>query len=274
MLVVFALVKPSQAEGPEPTEKDVGYLAADRTERLDVWLPAPEVPRPLPCVIVIHGGGWRSGDKGIKAYREVAAELAARSYAAISINYLLNESITGADGKVRHTRSAWPVNFADCEAALRWVRTVGAAKYGIDPTRIAVLGGSAGGHLAMLLGSRHPEEIRAIVSLYGFGRIEGRWATAFAGRDESDTAVRIEEASPIRYFGPKSPPLFMTHGAADTTLAVDHARRLAQELDHRGARYVYVEIAGAPHGYYLQTELTDLRPALFAFLERHLAHLP
>lgn len=258
----------------EPTIRDVAYLPAERTEKLDVWLPDARVPRPLPAVLLIHGGGWRSGDKAAPGYREIATECVARGYAVFSINYRLNDSEQEADGKVRHTRSVWPQNYEDCEAALRWVRTEGARLHQIDLNRVAVMGGSAGGQLAMLLGARHAVEVRAIVSLYGFGRIDGKWLAAFAGRDEAETAARAQAASPVGYFGPESPPLWFAHGTGDVTVPVAHARWFASELEQRRARYVYVEVAGAPHGFFLQTALTDIRPALFAFLERQLAPTP
>lgn len=279
VLAWLAAVATSGATEPvalpiEPAAKDVAYLPADRAEKLDVWLPDAQVPRPLPAVLLIHGGGWRSGDKAVAGYRELAAECAARGYAVFSINYRLNESMQEADGKVRHTRSAWPQNFEDCEAALRWVRTEGVSRYGIDPARVATMGGSAGGQLATLLGVRHPDEVRAIVSLYGFGRIDGKWLAAFAGRDEAETAARAAAASPAGYFGPESPPFWFAHGTADKTVPVAQARWFAAELERRQARYVYLEVAGAPHGFFLQTTLTDIRPALFAFLDRQLARTP
>lgn len=254
----------------EPAARDVAYLSEDRAEKLDVWLPDARVSRPLPAVLLIHGGGWRSGDKGVAGYREIAAECASRGYAVFSINYRLNESAPDADGRIRHTRSAWPRNYDDCAAALRWVREEGGRRYRVDVERLAVMGGSAGGQLAMLVGARHPGQVRAIVSLYGFGRIDGKWLAAFAGRDETETAARAEAASPIGYFGPESPPLWFAHGTDDATVPVSHARWLATELARRRARYVYLEVAGAAHGFFLQTALTDIRPALFAFLERQL----
>jgi len=262
---------PAMAAESVPTvERDVAYLAPDRTEKLDVWLPPAALTGPHPVVLLIHGGGWGGGDKAQKDYSALASTLAGHGLAVFSINYRLNEVEKGPDGINRHLKPAWPQNYQDCEAALAWIRREGSARYPIDPARIAVMGGSAGGQLAMLLGARHADEIRAIVCLYGFGRIEGRWVSAFAGTTPEETAARVKAASPVNHFTAQTPPLFLAHGTADKTLSVDHARWLVRELQAREMRYVYVEIAGGPHGFFLDPPLLDLRPSLFAFLDRQL----
>ena len=79
--------------------------------------------------------------------------MAAQGYAVFSINYLLNlaEENPGARER-RLSRLAWPQNLYDCKSALRWIRSE-ATRYNVDPTRIAVMGGSAGGHLSLLVGA-------------------------------------------------------------------------------------------------------------------------
>lgn len=262
----------------QPTRADIPYLGPDRAEKLDAWLPPERFARPCPAVLLIHGGGWRMNDKADQRERNIGGTLSANGFAVFSINYLLN----GGDGD-QPGRVAWPQNFTDCATALRHLRAH-AADYGIDPRRIGVMGGSAGGHLAMLLGATatapdmprgtlHPEQpvdVRCIISFYGIHDVHGRRAPVFAGATPAETAANVRRASPCTWFGPDTPPILVAHGTADTLVPVENARALADLLRHRGVPYWYVEIAGAPHTFHLEPEQMDLRPLVLGFLRRHL----
>lgn len=71
-------------------ESDISYLGLDRAEKLDVYLPQETFARPVPAVLLIHGGGWRIKDKADARERNIGQNLAAHGYAVFSINYLLN----------------------------------------------------------------------------------------------------------------------------------------------------------------------------------------
>jgi acetyl esterase/lipase len=118
--------------------QDVAY-GPDPTQKLDVCLP-PDQTAAVPAVLMIHGGGWRSGSRS--AQTNVCAFLARQGVAAIIADYRLS---TGAPG------TTWPAQFQDVQLALRWIRAH-AAEYGIDPSRICAEGDSAGAHLALMLG--------------------------------------------------------------------------------------------------------------------------
>jgi len=262
---------------------DVAYLPPDRSEKLDVYLPPDSFARPLPAVLLIHGGGWRINDKADGRERNIATTLAAHGYAVFSINYLLNIGTHDADGRLRLTRLAWPQNLFDCKTALRFIRAE-ASRYGIDPERIATMGGSAGGHLSMLLGAtaRHDgfnrhgpyqeqrNDVACILNFYGDYDIRGRLVSPFEGATPQETAANETAASPVVHFDAATPPMFITHGTADTIIPVERSRLLARELEKRGLDYWYVEIAGAPHSFHLEPAQMDLRPAVLAFLKKHL----
>lgn len=72
------------------------------------------------------------------------------------------------------------------------------------------------------------------------------------------------------HFDAATPPMFITHGTADTIIPVERSRLLAHELEKRGLDYWYVEIAAAPHSYHLEPSQMDLRPVVLAFLKKHL----
>jgi len=278
---LFVLPSFTSAETQQPPtdemivrQADIAYLAADRAEKLDAYLPPDSFSGPHPAVLLIHGGGWRLGDKADAREREIGRTLASHGYAVFSINYLLNDSKREGNGPVVHTRVVWPRNLEDCEAALHWLQTEAVARYHVDPTRLAVMGGSAGGHLSLLLGATHPDKIRAIISLYGIGDLNEphvqSLASAFAGTTPEETAVRLAAASPLARIDAHTPPLFLAHGTADKIVPIEHARWLTRELQKRGATYWYVEIAGAPHTFDLEPPQMDLRPTVLSFLEKHL----
>lgn len=263
---------------------DIAYLGPERAEKLDVYLPPAGFARPLPAVLLIHGGGWRIGDKADARERNIGGTLAARGYAVFSINYLLNLGETDpATGRLRLSRLAWPQNLIDCKSALRFLRAEAAA-FGVDPARVAVMGGSAGGHLSMLVGATasHDEfnrqglytgqrnDVACVLNFYGDYDIRGRRVSPFEGATPAETAANEEAASPVTWFDAATPPMFITHGTADEIIPVERSRLLARELASRGLDYWYVEIAGAPHSYHLEPAQMDLRPVVLSFLEKHL----
>jgi acetyl esterase/lipase len=116
--------------------QDLQYVEhGHERNRLDLYLPEKAESR-LPLIVWIHGGGWQAGSK--EACPTVY--LAAKGYAVASINYRLSQ------------HAAYPAQIEDCKAAIRWLRA-NAAKYHLDPDRVGVWGGSAGGHLVALLGT-------------------------------------------------------------------------------------------------------------------------
>lgn len=285
LIVFFSFLSLCALTTAEPLIKqDISYLGADRAEKLDVYLPPDSFERPLPAVLLIHGGGWRSGDKNGARERNIGTNLAANGYAVFSISYRLNETeIDPETERRRITRLAWPQNLYDCKSALRYIRAE-SERFGIDPERIAVMGGSAGGHLAMLVGAtaNHDEinrqglytdqsnAVSCILTFYGDYDIRGRRVSPFAGADPDVTAANEEAASPITYLDEQTPPFFITHGTADKTVRVERSRMLAEHLNKLGVDYWYIEISGAPHTYHLEPEQMDLRPVVLSFLEKHL----
>ncbi len=120
--------------------KDIPYSlpAAGRTLRLDIYTPPSGTKESRPAILMIHGGGWRSGDRS-QNYA-LAGQLAAFGYVTVPVEYRLS------------TEALYPAAVHDLKAAIRWLRA-NATEYDIDPNRIAVLGFSAGGQLAALIGS-------------------------------------------------------------------------------------------------------------------------
>lgn len=265
-------------------QSNIPYLGDDRAEKMDVYLPAASVPRPVPAVLLIHGGGWAIGDKADAREKNIGSTLASHGYAVFSINYLLEKFETDANGKRKTISKAWPQNFYDCKSALRFLKK-NAAQFGIDPQRIAVMGGSAGGHLAMLVGvTAQAEEmnkgglyldqdnsVRCIINLYGVPDARKFEPKHFSGATPAETEHNLDIASPCSYFGPQTPPMLILHGTADKIVNVELSRELDRQLTEKGIVHEYVEVPGAPHTFHLQPKEMDLRPVVLKFLDTYLA---
>lgn len=113
----------------------------DEQMLLDLFQPkAATAQQRLPAVLVITGGGWKSGDR--KRLGHIATWLSGHGFVTAALDYKL----------ATETTPSFPRNIQDCKAAVRFLRA-NAERFGIDPERIGVVGGSAGGHLAALLGT-------------------------------------------------------------------------------------------------------------------------
>jgi acetyl esterase/lipase len=283
--VVFSFWS-SALTGTEPgagviIKKDIPYLGEARAETLDAYLPPPSFARPVPAVVLIHGGGWGGGRKDAAREVNIGTTLAAHGYAVFSISYRLNRTITDENGDNR-LEVAWPKNLYDCKTAVRYLRAH-AGEYGLDPDRIATMGGSAGGHLAMLVGvtANHAElnagglyteqsnAVACIINLYGRHDVSDR-RRLFAGETEEETDERVRIASPTTWFGPDTPPILVLQGTEDQTVPVRIARDLVRQLAEHGIEHEYVEVEGGVHSFHLQPRQMDLRPVVLAFLEKHL----
>lgn len=276
-----------KAENSVTVQKDVAFLGADRKEKLDAYLPAASFVRPLPAVIFIHGGGWSGGSKDDGRSREICGALAGNGYAAFSINYLLNETTKDAKGKTVVSRAAWPQNFHDCKSAVRFLRKH-AAKFGLDPNRIAVMGASAGAHLALLVGATEnsaemnqgglhlgeSNAISAVIAFYGRFDVTEDRRDRFAGAIPEETLANAIAASPATHLTKDMPPVLAVQGDADKIVPVTFGRRLAERLQALGVPHEYVEIPGAEHSFGLTPPEKDLRPTVLAFLEKYLPKAP
>lgn len=271
------------AEEPVRVQKDVAFLGPDRAEKLDAYLPAADFPRPLPAVVFIHGGGWSGGSKHDDRARQIGRTLAGKGYAVFSIDYLLNQVAKDKDGKSVVTRVAWPQNFYDCKSALRFVRK-NAAEFGVDPNRIAVMGCSAGAHLALLVGATEnsaemntgglyldqSNDVAAVIQFYGRFDVTGDRQDRFAGSTPEETRANAVAASPVTHLTKDHPPTLAVQGDADKIVPVRYGRRLVERLRELGVPHEYIEIPGAGHSFGLTPPEKDLRPAVFAFLEKYL----
>jgi dienelactone hydrolase len=122
---------------------------------LDVYRPTPDTVTKRPLVLLVHGGGFRSGNKLNSVMVQLANAYARRGFVAASIDYrLLGQPGAGCDnpgGNFDACRTAVLAAQHDAQAAIRYLRA-NATTYGIDPGRVAIQGGSAGGATALVVG--------------------------------------------------------------------------------------------------------------------------
>lgn len=227
--------------------RDLEYANVEgESLRLDLYLSEKSDTKP-PLLVWIHGGGWTKGSKS--GINPMFIQLAAEGYAAASIDYRL-------DGLVSH-----PKQIHDCKGAIRWLRA-NAAKYDYDVTRIGAGGGSAGGHLVLLLGlSTGVEElegdvggnldqssaVHAVVDLFGPSDLELFAETSERFR-HNKTPELLESASPVTYLTKDDPPLLIIHGDKDDHVPLGQSEHIHKRYRETGLESSLHVVEGAGHG--------------------------
>ena len=266
--------------------KDIDYLGADRKEKLDLYYPAQPATKKLPAVIIIHGGGLVEGDKARNREINIATNLAKAGFVCASINYKLG-------------LKSWPQHLYDCKIAVRFLR-VNSNKYNIDANSIGVIGGSAGGYLAAMVGltGDDPEfdpvqpytgvstRVKAVVDMYGVSNLLTRRETSPTGepngvlKDGSTPTVlgcgRNEcpelwkKVSPVNHISKNAPPFLILHGTADTTVDYNQSIEFDQKLRENNVPSEFHLLSGLGHTFDLQPNGYDLRPMVIKFFDTHL----
>ena len=255
---------------PIRIDTDLEFLDASRSERLDLYRPA-EALLPLPVVIFLHGGAFHRGDKASERSQILCRLLAESGVAALSVNYRLSP---GAEGDERW--EAWPTNLMDASAALSFVDDH-AERLGLDPTRIAVAGTSAGATLALLMafgaadsiaGDPIAARIGTVVNFYG--RVD--WTRHTVPEKVPSSADIAREASPLTWINTegRTPAVLTFHGDADEVVPVEHARMLDEALARCGSSHELVIFPGAPHAFALEPAPQTIRERLTGFLATQL----
>ncbi|BCU78744.1 alpha/beta hydrolase [Luteolibacter sp. LG18] len=220
--------------------RDITYTPKGWTEALQGDLYRPVLGEPAPAVLLLHYGGWTGPDHR-QRMAPIARRLAERGYVVFNVTYR------------KAPKWIHPAQVEDLHQALGWMRRH-AKENGIDATRLATYGYSAGGHLAALMGlMKHPhdEHLQAIVSGGNPADLtmsEGGGLVAdFLGGRKSQMPKRYVEASPVYHVTPDSPPVFIYHGAADWFVPTEHARRFAAALEKNHVPHELYWLEGRDH---------------------------
>jgi acetyl esterase/lipase len=275
-LSVFSQVKRPEVPADIQLDFDVEYSRVGERVAMDIFRPK-NAGGPLPTVLCIHGGGFRAGSRA--SYHALAIKLAQRGYVAATASYRLSP------------RHQFPAAVEDVKAAVRFLRA-NAAKYGIDADHIGATGGSAGGHLVLMLGltgdskafdgygpnPEHSAKVQAVVNYYGptdFTKSYGKSVDAhlvlplWLGGDLEHERKYHQIASPLHYANPLAAPLLSIHGTEDKY--VEHAQSvwLTERLKEMGAQAELLTLPGAGHGF-KGADAEKAETALFAFFDKHL----
>lgn len=250
-LLIVSLALAFGATAPAARHTDIEYASvAGERLKLDVYV--PEGTGPFPAVILVHGGGWTSGDKSGGPKKALIAPmetpLERAGFAWISINYRLAP------------KHRYPACIDDVETAIRWVKSH-AGQYRFDPERIALAGESAGGHLVALAAVRANESTRlaAVVPFYGVFDLAARVKSseplpanyvALFGRDSMDEPMRalLRDASPLTHVKPGLPPFLLVHGTADKRVAFEQSTTMQTRLRAAGVACELLAINEGGHG--------------------------
>lgn len=227
-----------------------------------------------PAILAIHGGAWKGGDKGWG--ENIADELCPFGYVVVAINYRLSSQPNGT----------WPAQIEDVQRALKHIRA-NAGLFRIDPTRIASLGMSAGGHLATMAALRDdpasPDgRVNTAINLDGehdmtmppehvmadFENI----LTAVMGHPSPWSDVELRDISTVTFARPDV-SLLTVHGAGDDNVYVTQGERITAELRSRGAETEFVRIEGKEGNCHSECwKVGTARKAIHRFLDRKLSH--
>jgi acetyl esterase/lipase len=263
----------------KPVEYPAGYSASlnvvytrvgDWEGKMDLYLP-PGAGKPSPVLINIHGGGW---NHGVKESQTGFSTFFKAGFAVANIEYRLTGQATA------------PAAVEDTRCALIYL-VKNAKRLNIDPNKVVVMGGSAGGHLALMAGLLANDhrfdgncpgveglKVAAVINKYGIADV-GDWAygpnitsksaTRWLGNKAGDTAF-IKSVSPIYYVSKDSPPVFIVHGDADPTVPYQQSVALHKKLQEAGVKTTFITVPGGLHGKFDKETNSALNKAIMLFI--------
>jgi acetyl esterase/lipase len=258
------------AQGPQPTHADLDYAppepATSNGHKLDLYIP-PGVAGPLPVVIWTSGSAWMA-DTGKRGAGGLAVQLNPAGYAVAGVSIRSSSQVT------------FPGQLHDIKAAIRWLRA-SAAKYGLDPNHIAIMGDSSGGWttaMAAVTGDAPEMEgsvgttgvssrVQAAVAFYpptnfltmdfwALQRCTGTACHDSEGSPESrlvGCAIqtcpdKVQAANPLRYITDADPPIMILHGDSDQLVPHNQGEQLYMALNKACKEAIFISLPKAPHG--------------------------
>jgi acetyl esterase/lipase len=263
--------KPVEFPADFSAQLNVVYTKVNEWEgKMDLYLP-PKAKGPSPVVINIHGGGWNHGVKESQTGFNTFFKM---GYAVANIEYRLTGQAT-APAAVEDTRCA----------LIYLIRN--AAVLNIDVNKIVIMGGSAGGHLALmggLLGNDHRFDghcpgvenikVAAIIDKYGitdvwdwgYGtNVTSKSATRWLG-DKANDKKFAASVSPVTYVNKNSPPTFIVHGDADPTVPYQQSVDLHKKFVEMGVKTEFITVPGGLHGKFDKDKNSEINKKIAEFL--------
>lgn len=279
------------------TKSDIVYGTAGG-EKLYLDLATPKAEKALkeamPCVVALHGGAWSGGSRknlsrpvpwaelGLPeetgTARSFIEEIASRGYVAASVGYRLSPT------------HKFPAHIEDVKTAVRYLRAH-AKELNIDPELIGVVGFSAGGHLAALLGTtdksagfdtelyaEQSSQVKCVVDFFGPSDlslyadtpgIEQAFMKPLLGGTFDKRPELFRKASPVEYVTKDAAPFLIFHGTADFVVPYVHSTKLHAKLKAAGVPTELVPMRGKSHGW-LGEDARDSHERQMKFFAEHL----
>jgi acetyl esterase/lipase len=272
LLVLLTLLLPGFLYGQPGSDvaitKDIVYRKIDRKElKLDIG--KPEGSGPFPVVLFFHGGGWQQGNKS--HMHKWIRKFVEQGYVGVTVAYRFAPEYR------------WPSQIEDAKEAVRFLRAH-AAEYNIDPQRVGVMGESAGGYLALMLGvtdlkdslegkSQFPEfssAVQCVVSYFSatdftaprkelspelkqdmlnyYNKPLDQVLTDFTGATSKDDP-RLTRISVLSYVDENDAPVLIFQGDMDPFVSLEHAIKLQKKLEEAGVPHELVVVKGGGHGF-------------------------
>lgn len=288
LFLKFCFLMTACAQNPTPPGfialRDMDYAGTGNArQKLDLYLPEKRPDKPLPLIVYVHGGGWEMGDKSDTGLLFQLIE--GGEYAGASLGYRLSQE------------SRWPAQIHDVKAALRWL-AANAEKHDLDPTRIGLVGISAGGQLVSLLGTSHgvkelegevgpavpAPKVACVANFCGpanFLTFAGKGSaidpeeprtaiTRLFGGPLSQHQAAARLASPVTHISGDDPPFLHIHGTADPLVPYAQAQEFDAALKKAGVSSTLLTGKEAPHVFFS----ADLLDKMQTFFAKHLLGHP
>lgn len=222
-------------------------------DQLDALIYRPLTPssKRLPWILVLHTGGWDSGDA--EEFANWNRHLAAKGYVIISMNYQLAP------------KHKWPAQREDVRTAVKWA-SEHADELGIDPEKLVIMGRSAGGQIATACANSMPDlQAKGVIAFYS--PMDMEFAHSFSTEDDIIGALTLlrqylggdpetapdnyRSASAIHFVNKTTPPTLLLHGSRDPMVWVEQSIRYKAKFDKLGLedRCTFVQLPWAVHGF-------------------------
>ncbi|OSZ77268.1 hypothetical protein CAP36_12705 [Chitinophagaceae bacterium IBVUCB2] len=260
-------INANPTSAPEQTILNQQY-GTDALQKMDIYLPASRTAASTKVIILIHGGGWSSGDKNDYALYLDTLKKRLPGYAILNINYRL---AAGAS-------NLFPTQENDVKAAIEYIYNK-RADYKISD-KFVLLGNSAGGHLSLLYAYKYtsPVKIKAVVDFFGPTDLVDMYnnpATIFApptlisavvGGTPATHATLYQQSSPINFVDAQSPPTIILQGGVDILVSPNQSVALKNKLQSFGVVHQYVFYPTENHGW-VGANMVDSFDKITAFLQ-------
>jgi acetyl esterase/lipase len=280
MAIIFSTTIIAQEDSTyKPVELPAGFTSqlnvvytkvAGWEGRMDIYLPKSD--KLTPVVINIHGGGW---NKGVKESQTGFNTFFKAGFAVANIEYRLTGQATA------------PAAVEDARCALLYL-VKNAKELNIDKDKIVVMGGSSGGHLALMagmLGNDHKFDnnckgvegvkVAAIIDKYGITDVwdwgygpnkTSKSATAWLGQYAKDQKFAAS-VSPMTYVSKNTPPIYIVHGDADPTVPYQQSVDFYKKLQEAGVKSKFTTVPGGLHGKFEKEKNSEINKEIIAFLK-------